>query len=102
MKPTASRRRAVILPLTIGTPYGAVRLELQECFDCGGHFNFRIVEVAPALRTRAAEPFLYRLMHTLEAVGAELWMDLPPASVRRAIEAGTYSNDALTIPKTDA
>lgn len=30
MKPTASRRRVATLPLTIGTPYGAVRLELQD------------------------------------------------------------------------
>jgi hypothetical protein len=74
-------------PLTIGTPYGEIRLELRECPDCRSeaHFAFRIVSAAPLLSTRAAEPFLYRLMGSLGEIGSYLWLNLLPDSVQQAI-----------------
>lgn len=101
MQRTSSRQKAAIFPLTIETPYGLVRLEMQVCKDCDSHFNFRIVEAAPALSTRAAEPFLWRLMNTMEAIGSDLWMELPPPGVRRSIELGTYKGDRLVLPASD-
>lgn len=90
--------------LTIGTPYGEVNLELRECRECRSHehFAFRIVSASPLLSTRAAEPFLYRLMGTLEEIGAQLWMELPPEPVQRAIEAGTYKAPKLRSPVSEA
>lgn len=102
MNRSSKRRTQAVFPLTIGTPYGLVRLEMQVCKDCDSHFNFRIIEVAPGLSTRAAEPFLWRLMNTMEAIGSELWMELPPSGVRRSIELGTYKGDPLVIPASDA
>jgi hypothetical protein len=87
-------------PLTIGTPYGEVKLELRECSECRSeaHFAFRIVSAAPLLCTRAAEPFLYRLMGSLEEIGSHLWLNLPPEPVQQAIESGTYEPPKLRVP----
>jgi hypothetical protein len=98
MKHKAPSVRPARFPLTIGTPYGVVELELTPCENCSDHFDFRITSSAPALSTRAAEPFLFRLMNTLGIIAAELWMELPPKAVRRSIELGTYNNDELVIP----
>jgi hypothetical protein len=91
-------------PLTIGTPYGEIRLELRECLECRSeaHFAFRIVSAAPLLSTRAAEPFLYRLMGSLEEIGSHLWLNLPPDSVQQAIESGIYKPSKLRIPVSEA
>lgn len=97
MKHSRSQRELAKFPLTIGTPYGVVTLELYECANCSDHFNFRIVEAAPLLSTRQAEPFLYRLMHTLGQVAEDMWLDLPPPHVRAQITAGTYKNDKMVI-----
>jgi hypothetical protein len=67
--------RFTTFPLTIGTPYGEVRLELEPCENCDQHFNFRVLSTAPALSTSAAEPFLFRLMNTLGEVGFSLWLE---------------------------
>jgi hypothetical protein len=98
MKDKSRSPRPATFPLTIGTPYGLIRLELEPCRNCDDHFNFRVLDTAPALSTRAAEPFLYRLMNTLEVVGSDLWLTLPPESVMRSIEADTYTFDRLVIP----
>ncbi len=91
-------------PLTIGTPYGEVNLELRECRECRSeaHFAFRIVSASPLLSTRAAEPFLYRLMGSLEEIGSHLWLNLPPDSVQQAIASGTYTPPKLRIPVSEA
>jgi len=102
MKRTASRPKTAILPLTIGTPYGVVRLLLEDCRGCGQHFNFRIVETPPALSTRAAEPFLWKLANTLESVGHQLWMDLTPPEVEQEIELDIYIPSALKVPRSGA
>lgn len=98
MKNKTRFHRAATLPLTIGTPYGTVTLELEVCRDCGSHFNFRVLETPPLLSTRAAEPFLFRLMHTMEAIGSDLWLNLPPQRVREEIELGIYKNDHVVVP----
>jgi hypothetical protein len=98
MKNKPRPHRPATFPLTIGTPYGEVQLELEVCENCAEHFSFRVVSSAPALSTRAAEPFLYRLMNSMESIGSLLWMELPPVSVRRSIALGTYSNDELVLP----
>jgi hypothetical protein len=100
MNRISSRRKAATFPLTIGTPYGLVKLELTHCAHCGQHFNFRILESAPLLSTLAAEPFLYRLMGSLEAIGSELWASLPPEPVRAEIDANTYEPPRLKIPQS--
>lgn len=87
MNRTARRPRAARFPLTIDTLYGSIKLELELCEHCGEHFNFRVLEVAPALCTHAAEPFLYRLMNTLDAIGSDLWLSLPPKAPRGEIGA---------------
>jgi len=101
MKNKTRSTRPATFPLTIGTPYGLIRLELEVCRNCDDHFNFRVVDTAPALSTRAAEPFLYRLMNTLEAVGSDLWLTLPPESVKQSIAANTYTFDRLVIPPSE-
>jgi hypothetical protein len=98
MKNKTRSPRSATFPLTIGTSYGLIRLELEVCRNCDDHFNFRVLDTAPALSTRAAEPFLYRLMNTLEAVGSDLWLTLPPESVQQSIAAGTYTNDRVVVP----
>ncbi len=100
MNRISSRRKAATFPLTISTPYGSVNLELVVCDGCGQHFNFRILDAAPLLSTRAAEPFLYRLMGTLEEIGSTLWMSLPPEAVRAAIQADTYEPPRLKVPQS--
>ncbi len=91
-------------PLTIGTPYGEVVLELRQCPDCRSeaHFAFRVVSTPPLLSMRAAEPFLYRLMGSLDEIGCYLWMNLPPESVQRAIESDTYRPSKLHVPASEA
>jgi hypothetical protein len=37
-------------------------------------------------------------MHTLEAIGSDLWLILPPESVKQSIAAGTYTNDRVVVP----
>lgn len=90
--------RPATFPLTIGTPYGEIKLELEVCQDCSDHFNFRVLDTPPLLSTRQAEPFLYLLMHTMDSIGTQLWLDLPPEKVKREIDAGVYSNGTLTVP----
>lgn len=98
MKNKPRPTRSATFTLTIGTPYGAVILEMQPYSNCADHFDFRVVSSGPALSTRAAEPFLYRLMNTLESVGSVLWMDLPPESVRRSIDLETYTGVKFVFP----
>jgi hypothetical protein len=93
MKHKTSSARPARLPLTIGTPYGLVEVELTPCQNCTDHFDFRIISSAPALSTRAAEPFLFRLMNTLGVLGSELWMELPPEDVKAEIGSNIYQLD---------
>lgn len=99
MNRISSRRKVATFPLTISTPYGSVNLELAVCENCGQHFNFRILDAAPLLSTSAAEPFLYRLMGTMEEIGTALWVTLPPDSVRFEIDANIYQAPPLKLPR---
>jgi hypothetical protein len=85
-------------PLTIGTPYGDVKVLLRVC-ESGDHFSFLLAESSVALSTRAAEPFLYRLSQVLPAIGEAMWMELPPHDLRQEIESGTYQPSPLNTTK---
>jgi hypothetical protein len=82
--------------LTIGTPYGLLEVELKVC---GDHFSFRFLSTPPALHTRAAEPFLYRLFNTLPFIGEAMWADFPPEEVQVEIAASVYQPDTFCASK---
>jgi hypothetical protein len=90
--------RPATFPLTIGTPYGEIKLELEVCRDCSEHFNFRILDTPPLLSTRQAEPFLYRLMHTMDSIGTELWLELLPEQVKHEIDSNIYKARNFVVP----
>ncbi len=90
MKDKTSTPSVSTYRLTIGTPYGAVEVDLAVC---GDHFAFHFLNKPVALSTRAAEPFLYRLLNTLPFIGEAMWMDFPPEDVRAEIESNIYRPD---------
>lgn len=74
MKHTDTRRLLATYPLTIGSPFGDIRLSYelatQRCADCGKfHAAVNVLHVPDGLSKRHARAFLALLPEVLEEVG---------------------------------